>query len=158
MAVYIASSESSKPKSFFRRFLSPEWTTTWPSTKLYCNEKMVVVPVFSNGLCCYYSEVLESLPFLAFRRDVDDAIFLKYSKEGRSTSSKCGNSKCSIRFLLQILFEKQDRCKVCKKNSRHCCVKCKVDIYDICLYVLKYFMDISYCLTGQRKVRKCMNW
>ena len=44
---------------------------------------MVVVLVFSNGLY-YYSEVLGSLPLLAFRRDVDNAIFLKYSNQGRS--------------------------------------------------------------------------
>ena len=41
----------------------------------YLNEK---APVFSNGLCCY-SEVLGSLP--AFRRDVDNAVFLQYSKK-----------------------------------------------------------------------------
>ena len=52
----------------------------------YLNEKMVAVPVFLNGVCCY-SEVLGSLPFLAFRRDVDNAIFLKYPKEGRSFSN-----------------------------------------------------------------------
>ena len=39
-----------------------------------------------NGLCCY-SEVLGSLLFLAFQRGVYNAIFLKYSKEGRSSSS-----------------------------------------------------------------------
>ena len=44
----------------------------------YLNEKMVVTPVFSNGLCCY-SEVLGSLP--AFRRDFDNAFFLQYSKK-----------------------------------------------------------------------------
>ena len=32
----------------------------------------------------------ESLPFLAFRRDVADAIFLKYSKEDRLSSSRAG--------------------------------------------------------------------
>ena len=53
---------------------------------MYLNEKMVVVPVFSNGLCCYL-EVLGSLPLLAFRREVVNAIFVKYSKEGRSSSS-----------------------------------------------------------------------
>ena len=47
---------------------------------------MAAVPVFSNGVCCY-SEVLGSLPFLAFRKDVDNEIFLKYQKEGRSFSS-----------------------------------------------------------------------
>ena len=39
-----------------------------------------------NGLCCY-SEVLGSLLFLAFQRGVYNAIFLKYSKEDRSSSS-----------------------------------------------------------------------
>ena len=47
---------------------------------------MAAVPVFSNGVCCY-SEVLGPLLFLAFRRDVANAIFLKYQKEGRSFSS-----------------------------------------------------------------------
>ena len=32
----------------------------------------------------------ESLPLLAFRRDVVNAIFLKYSKEGRLSSSHVG--------------------------------------------------------------------
>ena len=44
----------------------------------YLNEKVVVAQVFSNGLCCY-SEVLGSLP--AFRRYVDNAVFLQYSKK-----------------------------------------------------------------------------
>ena len=46
---------------------------------------MVVVPVFPNGACCYL-EVIGSLSFLYFRRDVDNAIFLKYPKDGRSFS------------------------------------------------------------------------
>ena len=98
------------------------------------NEKMVVIPVSSNGLCCS-SEVLESLPLLAFRRDVVNAIFLKYSKESRPSSSHLGIRNVPSDYCYdnakhyQVPFEKQGRCKVCKKNSRRCCVKCKVHLY-----------------------------
>ena len=105
---------------------------------------MVVVPVSLNGLCCS-SEVPESLPLLAFRRDVVNVIFLKYSKKGRSSSGHLGIRNVPWDFCYddtnhyQVLFEKQGRCKVCKKNSRRHWVKCKVNLYD----VLKYFMDVS---------------
>ena len=61
---------------------------------------MLVVPVCLNGRCCSsgcgYCIVLtkdegyESPPLLAFRRDVVSTIFLKYSKEGRLSSSHIG--------------------------------------------------------------------
>ena len=110
MAVYVYSSEYSKPKRFVSAF-EKGWKKVYSKTIIklilllhsehdfyqqngpesgqaqhwYPNEKMVVIPVFSNGLC-FYSEVLGSLLFLAFQRDIDNAIFLKYSKEGRSPS------------------------------------------------------------------------
>ena len=64
-----------------------------------------------------------SLSFLAFRRDVVDAIFLKYSKEGRLSSSHVviqnisSNACYDDTKQYQMQFEKQGRCKVCKKNS-----------------------------------------
>ena len=58
---------------------------------------MVVVPVFLNDICCSseYMGISKdegdvSLPLLAFRRDVVNAIFLKYSKEGRLSTSQVG--------------------------------------------------------------------
>ena len=68
----------------------------------YPNEQMAVVPVCVNGRFCYsgcmgYCIKLtdkdkgdESLPLLAFRRLVVNVIFLKYSKEGRLSSSHLG--------------------------------------------------------------------
>ena len=63
----------------------------------YSNEEIVVVLVCLNGRCCSsWCGVLyrinkdegdESLPLLAFRRHVLNAIFLKYSREGRLSSS-----------------------------------------------------------------------
>ena len=67
----------------------------------YPNEKMVVVPVSLNDLCCS-SEVPESLPFLAFRRDVVNAIFLKYSKEGRSSTNLIISGHLKVRNVPPI--------------------------------------------------------
>ena len=39
------------------------------------------------GYCIILTRSDESMPFLAFERDVASAIFLKYSKEGRVSSS-----------------------------------------------------------------------
>ena len=103
------------------------------------NEKIVVISVSLNGLCCS-SEVLECLSLLTFLRDIVNAIFLKYSKEGRSSSSLLGNRNVSTDSCYddtkhyQVPFEKQGRCKVCKKNSRHSCVECKVNLY-ICFEI-----------------------
>ena len=61
----------------------------------------------------------ESLPVLAFRRDVVNAIFLKYSKVGRSSSNPVGirNVPSDECYDDTRCHEKQDRCKMCKKNS-----------------------------------------
>ena len=62
----------------------------------------------------------ESLPLLVFRRDVVNVIFLKYSKEGRLSSSHVGirNVPSDVCYddtkHYQVLSEKQGRCKVCK--------------------------------------------
>ena len=58
----------------------------------------------------------ESLPLLAFRRDVVNATFLKYSKEGRLSSSNVGNQNILSDDTkhYQVQSEKQGRCKVCK--------------------------------------------
>ena len=58
----------------------------------YPDEKTVVVPIFLNGRCCFSLRINkdegdESLPFLVFRRHIVNAFFLKYSKEGRLSSS-----------------------------------------------------------------------
>ena len=83
----------------------------------------------------------ESLPLLAFRRNVANAIFLKYSKEGRSSSSHAG-----IRNIIsdvcyddaehyQVPSEKQCWCRENKKNYRHRCIKFKINLHDICLEI-----------------------
>ena len=135
---------------------------------------MVVVPVCLNYRCCS-SECLvlyrinkdesnESLPLLAFRRDVINAIFLKSSEEGRSSARHVGirNLPSDVCYdntkYCQVPSEKQGRCKVCKKNSRRRCIKCKVNMHSmkyawyayICMVcmVLKYLMAISECLTA----------
>ena len=50
--------------------------------------------------CMNKDEGHESLSLLAFQRDVANAIFLKYSKEGRSSSShvKIRNIPSDIRY------------------------------------------------------------
>ena len=58
--------------------------------------------VFQNAQMLYRinkDEDDESLSLLAFRRDVVDVIFLKYSKEGISSSSHVGirNVPCLLR-------------------------------------------------------------
>ena len=98
---------------------------------------MLVVPVSLNGLCCS-SEVLESLLLLAFQRDAVNVIFLKYSMEGRPSSGHLGIWNFPSDFCYddtkhyQVPIEKQGWCKVCKKNSQCCWVKCKVNLYDKC--------------------------
>ena len=66
----------------------------------YSNENIVVVPICLNDRCVLQDVWIlycikkdkddESLPLLAFRRDVVNAIFLTYSKEGRLSSSHAG--------------------------------------------------------------------
>ena len=138
MAVYIASSKSSKPKIFICSALKKSWKKVYSTTitKLipllhpehrfcrqngpgrghqaqdwYLNEKMVTVPVLANGVCCY-SEVLEYLLFLAFRRDVNNAIFLKYPKEGRSFSShvEIRNVPSGFRYRCYLKNKASVRC------------------------------------------------
>ena len=43
----------------------------------------------------------ESLPFLIFRRHIVNAVFLKYSKEGRLSSSHVGNQN----ILSDVCYE-----------------------------------------------------
>ena len=94
MAVYIASSKSWK-KVYSRTitkfipllhrehgFCQQNGPEGGQALDWYLNEKMVVIPVISNGLCCY-SEVIGSLPFLAFRGNVDNAIFGIWHMSGR---------------------------------------------------------------------------
>ena len=61
---------------------------------------MVVAPICLNVRCCFQGvrvlhrinrdEGDESLPFLVFWRHIANAMFLKYSKEGRLSSSQVG--------------------------------------------------------------------
>ena len=63
-----------------------------------------------------------SLSLLAFRRDVVNSIFLKYSNEKRASSSRVRirSVPSVIRYddtkHYQVPSEKQGRCKVCKKT------------------------------------------
>ena len=83
----------------------------------------------------------ESLSLLAFRSDVVNAIFLKYSKEGRSSPRHVGirNVPSNVRYddtkHYIVQSEKQGRCKMCKKNSQRRCIKCKVNVHDIYLEI-----------------------
>ena len=191
-AVYIATSDISEPRDLFgveTKFKESTFKNNNQTTRTwFCRQngqvaqyrigiqikKMVVVPVCLNYRCCS-SECLvlyrinkdesnESLPLLAFRRDVINAIFLKSSEEGRSSARHVGirNLPSDVCYdntkYCQVLSEKQGRCKVCKKNSRRRCIKCKVYMHSmkyawyayICMVcmVLKYLMDISECLTA----------
>ena len=64
----------------------------------YPDENMLVVPFCLNGRCCSLSALYrinkdegdESLPFLFFWKHIFNTIFLKYSKEGRLSSSHAG--------------------------------------------------------------------
>ena len=66
----------------------------------YPDEKMMVLLVCLNGRCCTQGawvlyrinkdEDDESLLFLVFRRHIVNAVFLKYSAEGRLSSSHVG--------------------------------------------------------------------
>ena len=80
----------------------------------YPNEKIVVVPVCLNGRCCYSGCVginkdKGNEPVLAFRRHVVSVTFLKYSKEGRLSSSYFG-----IRNIPS---------DVCYDDTKHCQVQ-----------------------------------
>ena len=81
--------------------LPTEWTGTWPSAGLASEWKkhlpfplVWMVDVVLQGVWVLYrinkDEVDESLPLLAFWRDVVNATFLKYSKEDRLSSSNIG--------------------------------------------------------------------
>ena len=52
------------------------------------------------GYCIIVTRSDESMPFLAFERDVANAIFLKYSKEGRVSSSHIRIRNISSDFCL----------------------------------------------------------
>ena len=66
----------------------------------------------------------EDLPLLAFRRDAVNAVFLKYSKEGRLSSSQTGIRNIPSDGYYDDTKHYQVQ-SVCKKNSRRRYVKCK---------------------------------
>ena len=82
--------------------LSTEWTRTRPSARLVCEWKHSGCPrllewwmlFFRACVCVLYcinkDKDDEDLPLLAFRRDVVNAKFLKYSKESKLSSSHVG--------------------------------------------------------------------
>ena len=78
--------------------LSTEWTRTWPSTGLVSEWKNVggprlvwMVDIVLQGVWVFYRinkvEGDKSPVLLALGRDIVNAIFLKYSKGGRLSSS-----------------------------------------------------------------------
>ena len=82
-----------------------------------------VVPQNAPVLYCINKdEGDEALPLLAFRRDVVCAIVLKYSRNGRSSSSHIGirNVPSDVCYddkkYYQVPLEKHGRCKVYKKT------------------------------------------
>ena len=72
--------------------------------------------------CINKDEGDESLPLVAFERDVFSVIFLKYLKKGRLSSSHVGirNVPSDVCYddTKQVLSEKQGRCNVHKENSQ----------------------------------------
>ena len=91
--------------------------------------------------CIKIDEGDESLSLLDFWRGVVNKIFLKYSKEDRSSSSHAGiwNVLADIYYdgakHYQVPSEKQGRCKVSKTYSRRRCKKCKVNLHDVCFEI-----------------------
>ena len=101
---------------------------------------MVVVPVCLDERCCSSGCVdiasynkdegdeSKPLPPLAFRRDALNAIFqkrqiiLEPSRNSKYPIRCCNDD--TMHYQVQS-DEKQDRCKVCKMNSRRRYVKCK---------------------------------
>ena len=77
--------------------------------------------------CINKEEDDKSLSLLAFRRDDVNVIFLKYSKEDRSSLSHAGirNVPKDVCYddtkHYQVSSEKRGRFKVCKKNFQRCC-------------------------------------
>ena len=134
--------------------------------------------VFLDGRCCSLELVSvssnirneddESLSLLTFRRDVANAIFLKYSKESRSSLIYVGIRIVPSDVLYddtkhyQVPFEKQLRCKVCKeyklqiegvqKELPRLRVKCKVNINYTCFEIFHGYQ----LMTMQHKDWKCI--
>ena len=79
----------------------------------------------------------ESLPLLGFWRDVVDAIILKYSKEGRFSSSQAEirNFRADVCYddakHYRVESQNQGKCKLWEKNSWHHNVKFTRSIFDI---------------------------
>ena len=66
---------------------------------------------------------------------------MKYSKEGRSSSSHVGirnvppDACYDDTKHYQVPSEKQGRRKVCNEDSRRRCVKCKVNLHEVCFEI-----------------------
>ena len=85
------------------------------------------------------------------------AIFLKYSKEGRSTSSHEGiqnapSDVCYEVVYYQVPSKKQGMCKVCENNFRCRCVKCKANVHDICFEIFRGCQLMFDCRTQDLKM------
>ena len=91
--------------------------------------------------CINKDEDDESLSFLVFQRDVVNAMRCCKSKDNRSSSSYVGfrNVPPDVRYdhakHYQVPSKIQGWCKVCKKNFRHCCIKYKLNLQDICFEI-----------------------
>ena len=85
------------------------------------------------------------------------AIFLKYSKEGWSSSSHVGiqnvpSDDCYEVAHYQVPSKNQGMCQVYKNNFRCRCVRCKVNLYDIFFEIFQGFYLMFDCATQGLKM------
>ena len=95
-----------------------------------------MVNVVLHGVWALYrinkDEGEESLPLLAFRRDVDNAIFLKYSKEGRLSWSHEGIRNTPSNVV------KNKAGVGCAKRTLDA-LTLNVNLRDICFEIIKWY-------------------
>ena len=83
----------------------------------------------------------ESMPLLFFWRHVVNAVIFVKFKGRQIILETCRNSKCPIRCplwchkTLPCAIWKTRLFKACKKNSPLCCVKCRVNLHEICFEI-----------------------
>ena len=97
--IFISNNQISSTVTTRTWVFSTEWTRTWPSISIPMKKWwwfpfVWMVDVFIQGAWVLYrinkDKGDDSLPLLAFWRQVVNVIFLKYSKEGRLSSSHLG--------------------------------------------------------------------
>ena len=139
---------------------STEWTRTLPSTGLVFEWKNVSGPRLCKWYMLFFKVcrnciVLKKIKAMSqlFKKSYQ-CNFCEIFKGRQIIFKPCRNLKYAIRCLLWwhralagAIWEKQGRCKVCKKNSRRCYLKCKPTWY--------MFWNISMILANVwlRKVR-----